>query len=385
MRATSLCIAVLMVILVVLAGCTPRVPTTPTPVPPQAAPALPTMAVPIVSPEDAAWQKVVSEAKREGKVTLYTTGFVGEKGQIVSKSFENRYGIKLEFVTGIATVHIERIKTEHRAKKYIADTLDSSTSNVVMAKEEGLTVSMGDLPVLREKDIWTPVPPNADPEGHLMGYKGGVYPLWVNTARVKPGEEPCSYRELLDPRWRSGKITISSPVTTPTSIMIYLATKKAGTLDDDFWRRLGSQEVRMAPSFQEPLLWLAQGQVALSLTAVDFNMAPYVKEGAPVKALEMVEGVIVQPLLTSIALIKNGPHPNAARVFVNWILSQEGQQVFAEATGGMLPMRKDNTDIRPPALRVEMKKPLVADFSMAVEATKLQREGTLAKLLGMEK
>ena len=367
-----------------VAGCTPRVSTTPTPVPPQAAPALPTTGVPIVSPEDAAWQKVVSEAKREGKVTLYTTGLTGEIGKAVAKVFENKYGINLEFVTGIATVHMERIKIELRAGKYIADTLDSSTSNVVMAKEEGLTVSMGDLPVLREKDVWALQPPGVDREGHLIGWRAGVYPTFINSTLVKPGEEPRSYRELLEPRWR-GKITLASPVTTPSIINVYLVTRKAGALDDDFWRSLGRQDLRIGPSFREPIAWLARGEVAVLLGLPDSNVAPFVKEGAPIKAIELAEGVAVFPQLVAFALIRNGPHPNAARVFVNWLLSQEGQQVYAEAAGGMTPLRKDTPDIRPPSLKVEMKKPLIVDFPMQMEATKLQRDGTLAKLLGLEK
>ena len=279
---------------------------------------------------------------------------------------------------------MERIKSEHRAGKYIADTLDSAISLVNMAKEDGLTVSMGDLPVLREKGVWALISPRADPEGHLIGWRAGVYPLWINTTLVKPGEEPRSYRELLEPRWRE-KITLSSPVTTPDPIYKYLATRKAGVLDDDFWRRLGLHGVKIGPSFREIQLWLAQGQVAISLTSLDSTMAPYVKQGAPIKAVEMAEGVTTMPLVVAFALIKNGPHPNAARVFVNWLLGPEGQQTYADAAGGMYPLRNDVRDVRPPALRVEMKKPLVVDFSMTLEATKIQREGTLARLLGLEK
>lgn len=367
-------------------ACAPA--AAPPSVPPASTPAsipVPAAANKPLVPQDDPWARVVAEAKKEGRVTLYTFLFTGDVGKEVSRAFEDKYGIKLEFVTGIGTILIERIKAEQRAGRFIADTLDTAVSLVAIAKEDGLTASMGELPALADKDIWALSSPRADPEGHIIGIRPTTLPFWINTTAIKPGEEPRSYRDLVDTRWGGGKLGLSSPVTAPNSIWIYLTTRKNGSLDDDFWRRLGRQQLRLAPSVRETPSWLARGEIAASFVDADSSMAPYVKEGAPLKAVEMSEGVLVAPQSVSIALAKNGPHPNAARVFTNWYLGQEGQSLYARAVGGYYPLRKDTPDIRPPALRVEIKKALLVDLPVALESAKMQREGTLAKLMGVEK
>lgn len=378
---------IFLVAMLPLGACTP--PATPSPTspasPPASMPASPSALTKPPIAQDDTWARVVAEAKKEGRATLYTFLFTGDVGKQVSRAFEDRYGIKLEFVTGIGTILIERIKAEQRAGRFIADTLDTAVSLVAIAKEDGLTASMGELPALADKDIWALSSPRADPEGHIIGIRPTTLPFWVNTAAVKAGEEPRSYRDLVDTRWGGGKLGLSSPVTAPNSIWIYLTTRKNGSLDDDYWRRLGRQELRLAPSVRETPSWLARGEIAASFVDADSSMAPYVKEGAPLKAIEMAEGVLVAPQSVSIALAKNGPHPNAARVFTNWYLGREGQSLYAQAVGGYYPLRKDTPDIRPPALRVEIKKPLLVDLSVALESAKMQREGTLAKLMGLEK
>lgn len=371
-----------MVILSIIFACSPKV--TPTSSLSTPAPIAAPRVVPTTSPEDATWQKVVEAAKKEGTVTLYSFAFTGDVGGIIGRTFEDKYGIKLDFVTGIGTTLMERIKTEQRAQKFIADTLDTSTSFVALAKDDGLTISMGALPNLREKDAWALAPPTVDTEGHLITTRPATYPSYINTNLVKSGEQPRSYRELLDPQWRGGKVTIGSPITDPIPIYVYLTTRKAGVLDDDFWRRLGRQELKVSPSVREPGLWLARGEAALSFSSSEPNVASYIKEGAAIKAIEMAEGVTINPYSNSISLIKNGAHPNAARVFVNWLLSQEGQQIYAQSVGGFVPLRRDVPDIRPINMRIEMKKPLIVGLPLILETARLQREGTLAKLLGIE-
>ena len=381
--------AIIGIILLVLLwdfACAPR--TSPTSVTPVSTPIPQTTSISGKTmdrvPEVDAWEKVLTEARKEGKVTLYTFNFTGDIGKNISKVFNDKYGIKVELVTGIASVLIERIKTERRAQKYIADTIDTAPTLLAMAKDDGLTTAIGDIPSLRERDIWVMLPPKADPEGHIIGLRSAPYPTWVNTTLVKPGNEPRSYKDLLESKWK-GKITLDSPVTSPLTIYVYLATRKAGTLDDDFWRRLSRQELKVGPSTREPLSWLARGEVEVHMATSDAMMAPYLKEGAPIRAIEMVEGVPIVTNSAAISLIKDGPHSNAARVFVNWLTSREGQDFYAQTIGGFYPLRKDTPDIRPTALRVEMKKPLVMDFASVLEVTKMQREGTLAKILGLEK
>ncbi|MBF8304759.1 MAG: hypothetical protein HW399_1134 [Dehalococcoidia bacterium] len=97
---------------------------------------------------------MVAEAKKEGKVTLYTWAFVGDIGQEVFRAFEANSGIKVEAITGVGSMLVERIKSEQAAKGNIADTLDTSIAIVGTAMNMGLLDSLADLPILQQKDVW---------------------------------------------------------------------------------------------------------------------------------------------------------------------------------------------------------------------------------------
>ena len=91
----------------------------------------------------------------------------------------------------------------------------------------------------------------------------------------------------------------------------------------------------------------------------------------------------MRTMTIAIAPVKNSPHPNAAKVFVNWLLTAEGQTIFHKAKATM-PIRKDVTDFRP-ANRLEPAKASLVDLALMVEASKIQREATLSRLMGLEK
>lgn len=96
-----------------------------------------------------------------------------------------------------------------------------------------------------------------------------------------------------------------------------------------------------------------------------------------------MEGGIVGNIVPGIALVKKAPHPNAARVFVNWLLSAEGQRVYAQAKVGF-SMRKDVPDFSVPALKIQPKKINPMSLEVLLAASKLQNERVVAKLLGIE-
>ncbi|MEK7353778.1 MAG: hypothetical protein AABZ77_04650, partial [Chloroflexota bacterium] len=90
-----------LILLAMIFACAPKAAPVPAPAPvtPQAAPATPILAASAMSPEDAAWQKVVEAAKKEGKVVLYSFSFTGGVGIQLAKAFEERYGISVDIIT----------------------------------------------------------------------------------------------------------------------------------------------------------------------------------------------------------------------------------------------------------------------------------------------
>lgn len=364
-------------VLVALA-CAPKSAPAPAPtLAPQSAPTAAPQAQPApVTPS--AWDKVVADARKEGQVTPYSFGLTGEVGKVVAEGFQRAYGIRVEITAGIGTVLMERIKSEARAGKFIADTYDTSAAFVAQAKGDGLTVSVGNLPALDEK--WR-MHPSLDKERHILGMGAAITSLYVNTTLVKPGEEPRSYKELLQPKWK-GKLLFPSPMTQPNCVRAYVAYKKNNVLSDDFWSQLGKQDLKVSPTIRDQDAMLARGEAAVGVCSVDITANPFIKEGAPVKPVPVQEGTVALQS-PAIALLKNSPHPNATRVFINWLQSKDGQMAYHQARG-TISGRDDVPSFAPAAARLSLDKFWVSDIDVEQEVGKIQRDGSFAKLVGLE-
>lgn len=372
------------VTLMIILACTPKPSSTTPPMPAPTTAATPSsdrVNAPAPTAEESNWAKVVAEAKKEGKATLYTFNFAGDVAGVVAKAFDEKYGIKLEFVTGIGAVLLERMKAEKAARRFIADIYTTAPSWVATAKNEGVTQSIGDLPVFKEKDVWA-MAPRLDPEGHILAFGVSRSPPYVNTNLVKPGDEPRSYRDFLDPKWK-GKIILSDPATDPLPIALYLLGKRHGFMDDDYARRLGQQELKMAPSIRDADNMLLRGEAPLRWLGTVTTLNVFIKEGAPIKPVDMAEGTR-QAASPALGIAAEAPHPNAARLFINWLLSAEGQTIFHRFLGSD-PVRSDVGDFGPPAGRIMAKKYLVVDLALELETVKTQRERLFQKALGLDK
>ncbi len=352
MKKWFLSISIIMMILLV--ACTPQtapVPLSPaTTAPPNATTPVPNLHP--ATPQDAAWAKVVEAAKKEGIANVYTWGWTGDTGVTITKAFENRHGIKLNMITGRGAEFIERIKTETRMGNVTADMFEGASAHSENMKLEGLLTQAGDLPVLRNKGDFSANPLLFSPEGYYLVENQFYLALYVNTNLVKPGEEPKAWADLLEPKWK-GKIVWADPVVSVSSsyFAVMIEQKRMGR---DFLEKLGKQDVMFDPSTPGVASKIARGEAWVGYS--DTNaVAPLALEGAPIKIIDSREGVFANGL--AVGLVKNGPHPNASRLFLNWILSQEGQDVYTKAKG-VLTVRKDVPDYQPQAVRLKPQNPV---------------------------
>lgn len=363
------------------AACTPKASA-----PPQA-PAAPkvesTASAPSKAPASAAaddaWNKVVEAARKEGKLTSYGFNLAGDPGKAIVKAFEEKYGIKVELVTGPGSVLIERIKSEKAAGKGVADVFDTAASLLGAAKDQGLTDTVGDIPALAQKNAWF-VNPVVDSQAHVISVSPSVVTPYVNTRLVKPEDEPKSYKDLLATKWK-GKIAIGTPSIVQIFNYVYMARQGLG-LDDDFWRQLGKQDLQIAPGLRETDALIVKGEAAIEFPGTTSTLAPLVLQGAPIKAIAMKEGVVVGQG-PAFAVMKDAVHPNAARLFVNWLLSPEGQDTMSKARG-VETMRKDVPSSTPPAARVSFDKVVNLSGEQQLDTDRVMREGVLAKLMGLK-
>ncbi|MBI4286977.1 MAG: extracellular solute-binding protein [Chloroflexi bacterium] len=368
-------LAIVAILLVFAVSCaTPSSPAvTPAPalaVTPPSAPA-PSSASSL-SPEEAAWSRVVAAARKEGAMTLYSYTFVGDLGHTIKSAFERTSGIKVEIITGRGSEFVTRIRTEQRIGQVVADVMEDSTSHNGNAKLQGALASAKELPELRKRDIWAVSPLAADPDAHLVAYAPYFLSPYLNTKLVQPSEEPKSWADLLDPRWK-GKMAINDPSISTGPYSVMLPVILSGALPADYAERLGRQDLRMVVSSRDGLEKLARGEVALNLVGSPFDAIEFVRAGAPMKALDMREGIVATVLVAS--LVKDSPHPNAARVFLNWLLSEEGQKAYSEAKG-MGSMRKGMPDYSLPTMKLTPRNVVVSTLDYDAEVARYFREHT---------
>ncbi|MBF8265703.1 MAG: Ferric transporter ATP-binding subunit [Dehalococcoidia bacterium] len=339
-----------------LASCSPG--SAPTPVPAAPTPAkttVPASNLPPPTSQDAAWAKVIDAAKQEGSLTIYSITLTGDIGIATAKAFKDRTGITLDVISGRGAAFIERIKTETRIGQMVGDILESSVQLDFTLKATDGTVSTLDIPVLREKGVWRVEPLSTDAEGHILNHKSYYLSPWVNTNLIKSGQEPKSYRDLAKPEWK-GKILMSDPSVSGSGYDVLVTMVNRGYLDNDYVKSLGGQGIKFASGTLDVVRALAKGDEAFGFAATDSDAASFLAEGAPIKAIAMEEGTLATP--SAMARVKNGPHPNASKVFLNWILGAEGQTVFSKGAR-LASVRSDVQDFRHPAAVVEPKRLIV--------------------------
>ncbi len=332
-------------------ACAPRAATAP-----PAAPSVPVIAsspssitAPVVSEEEASLRKLIEAAKKEGTVTIYSYTFLGDIGIAIQRAFKERYGINIAIITGSSAASVERLRTEARMGQRSGDFMEGGVAHLTNLKNFGLTVPIKDLPVLQEKGVWKIDPSFLDPEGHILA----AYPYYMqpiaNSSVLKQADEPKSWFDLLDPKWK-GKLVFPDP---SVSSGVYLGLQplvRAGLLNEDYLKKLGAQDIIWARSAPHAVEMLLRGDATLAPGTLASLYSEAVKSGAPIKALDFREGITGAAIVQ--VVIKNSPNPNGAKLFANWWLSKEGQSVFVQAAGGTT-IRNDVRQGLPPALNVE--------------------------------
>ena len=308
------------------------------------------------------WEQTVAAAKKEGEVSFY-----GSQGyEKVFEVFQQKYPeIKVNSVTNLrGSEHGQRVMTERRAGKYLVDLF---INGVVTPIQVYLKANILEpirpaliLPeVTDESKWWNGKHHYADAEGrYIFVFQGNVHggENAFNTKLVNP-KEIKSYWDFLDPKWK-GKIVAYdvNRVSTVAHALRFLYNHPE--LGPEFVKRFFSEmNITYSRDERQMIDWLGAGKFHLAFFVSDIDDAA--KKGLPVKFFEpgsFKEGAFVGPTQGGITLFKNAPHPNAAKVAINWLLSQEGQNayqtVFAQLHDVRQSMREDiSKDVIPPAYR----------------------------------
>ena len=154
--------------------------------------------------------------------------------------------------------------------------------------------------------------------------------VWYNINLMNP-DEVRTYDDLLRPKW-NGKIGYSDPRAGGAGQGNWTFLWR--TRGEDFLKKLLQQKLVIMREERPLAEYLVKGNVAITIGLDIDNFGPFVKAGLPVKPLPpLKDGVYPVTGSGNLAIIKDPPHPNATRVFINWFLSREGQATYQKALG----------------------------------------------------
>jgi iron(III) transport system substrate-binding protein len=272
---------------------------------------------------EAVTSELVAAAQKEGRVVFYTSIEL-RLAERVGKEFEARYpGIAVQVERSGAERIFQRVAQEEESKVHAADVVESSDVGHALAwKRAGLLAPFVPADVVR----W---PADArDPDGCFAADRATLSVIGYNTRLVKAEDAPKSFADLLEPKW-AGKIVKAHPGYSGTIMTATFEQSRA--LGWEYFDRLARQKVMQVQSATDPPRKLALGERPVMADGSEYVMFDLQASGNPVAIIYPAEGT---PLVVgSAAVMKSAPHPNAARLFISFVFSRDGQQLMSDAGG----------------------------------------------------
>ncbi len=265
----------------------------------------------------------VEAAKKEGKVVWYTS-LALSSSEKVAKLFEAKYpGIKVEVQrTGSERV-LQRLMQELAANIKNADVVHTSDAgHFVLLKEKNLLMKYAPAGIERFPASFK------DKDGYHYALRATVNAIAYNSKIIPAGEAPRTWKDLLDPKWK-GKLVTAHPgysgvIATHVLALVHL-------YGWDYFKQLAQNKPMLVQSAVDPAGVVASGERPVAVDGGHYTFYQAKKKGNPVEIVFPKEGV---PLVVSPSAITSfAPHPNAAKLFTDFIFSRELQQVLADSEG----------------------------------------------------
>ena len=266
-------------------------------------------------------EALIAAARRDGTLNWYTTQIVDQIAAPAAAAFEKRYGLKVNYTRTDPNSIVLRIWNESKAGRLEADVFDGAP-----------TVSG-----LRKVDLVQPwVPDGAkrlphdyyDPKGYWTASNIYVLTPAFNTNLIPKGTEPASLDALLDPKLRGRIAWAAATFSAPGFVGLSLAS-----MGEDrglaYLRKLADQNItNLNVSAREVVDRVIAGEYALGLSTFNYHSVISAAKGAPVAWTPMNPAT---GYFSVIGLTRGAPHPNAAKLFIEYLISPDGQKLFRDA------------------------------------------------------
>jgi len=264
----------------------------------------------------------VAASAEEREVSVYTS-LISEDLIALSEAFEKKTGIKVKGWRASSEKVLQRALTETRANRHDADVIETNGPELESLYREKV------LQPLKSAHLKDLMPQAIRPHGYWVGTRINLFVQSYNTTLVSKGERPASYADLTDPRWK-GRLGIEAEDEDWFAMVVRELGEDAGLRIFREIARVNGFSVRKGHTLLAGLV--ASGEVPFSLTTYSHGAEKMKQRGAP------VEWYAIEPAIgraNGVAIVKSPAHPNAALLFVDFILSPEGQKILEH--GGYVP------------------------------------------------
>ncbi len=292
------------------------------------------------------WEKTLAMAKKERKVVIFVDASISPTvRESMMKEFKNKYNIDIEAISGRGVEIREKLLSQQRAGLNTGDLFISGLTTLYLVLESAGALEPVEnqlfLSEVTNSTVWF--------EGRLPWFNKTktifswrLYPedsLWVNTTMIKPGEIG-SYRDVLKPQWKGRKFILNDPTVSGPGSKWFEVNIYGSILDVEFMKALAQQDPVLTRDLRLGSEWVAQGTYPFSIGITLDSFEPFVTAGAHVGPAKLKETSFVTSGAGNLSWIKGSPQPAAAKLFANWFLSREGQEL-AQRVGKMQSSRED--------------------------------------------
>jgi iron(III) transport system substrate-binding protein len=286
--------------------------------------------------------RIEAAAKKEGTLTLYTT-FAEKDQPALIKPFESKYGVKVNIWRAGTDKVLQRTLTEAAARRYEVDVIHFGTPEMEALSREKILQAVASP---AHKDL---LPGSVAAHREWAATLLSVWVQVYNTNLIKKADLPKTYQDLLDPKWKGKMIwnatsSASAGAGFVGTVLLTMGEEKGM----EYLRALAKQNVvSVASSGRQVLDQVISGEYPLGLQIFNNHAVISARQGAPAGWTPLETSMAV---IATISVTKGSAHPNAAKLFVDFVTSEEGQKLLAEA--GELPV---HPNVKPldPTLRPE--------------------------------
>ena len=264
----------------------------------------------------------MEKAKAEGKVVWYTSTPV-KTAQELAKQFEAKTGIQVELFRSGGSAIMRRFMQEAQAGRHAADvmtTSDPAASAQLAAKGVFVPFKPADF---------DKVPDAAkDPNGAWIGQRLNMMVMFVLSGKLDKADYPKTWTDVTDPKYK-GKLAMTDPSFTALQLMVVATlSRKFGW---DYYEKLRKNDIMIVQSNQQVTDTIKRGERLIAVGAVDNYATEARMQGHKIDTVYPSDGAFI--IASPTAIIKGGPHPNAAKAFAEFMISLEAQKAFPAGGG----------------------------------------------------